>query len=310
MRKNFYYLFIPVLVLLVWGGCQKISTEKITLKLNLEEGKIYTLDMDMDQDITQEPGGNKINMKQQMKMGFSFEVKEVDSDGNTMMDVAFDSIYFSQNGPMGHTVYDSKNESGEVPLMAKGFAALVGEGFSMELTPEGFINDVQGVDLMLDRIMERIDLPLGSQVDQIKEQMKRSFGDEAMLSQMESMMSIFPDKPVGIGDTWSRRFVMSGMMPMTINNKWKLKERRNGRAIIEVKSDIEPNQSATTLETALGKMKYNLSGTQQGTLELDEATGWTVRAVMNQEMAGKIEMGNMSWPITSKSVITMGNRED
>jgi hypothetical protein len=305
MGKNYYSLFIIALTLLVLGGCQQASKEKITLALNLEEGKVYTLTVDMDQDISQEPMGNKIDMKQKMKMGFSFAVKKVDTNGNAVIDVTFDSIYFSQDGPLGHIVYDSEDEYGEVPLPAKGFAALVGEGFTMELTPAGFIEDVQGVDLMLEHIMERIDLPFGGQLEQVKEQMKRSFGDEAMLSQMENMMSIFPEEPVGIGDTWSRRFVMSGMMPMAMNNKWKLKDRRNGRAIIEVKSDIEPNEAATALETAVGKMKYSLSGSQQGTLELDEATGWTIQAVLNQEMEGKIEMGRISWPIKAKSFITM-----
>jgi len=53
------------------------------------------------------------------------------------------------------------------------------------------------------------------------------------------------------------------------------------------------------------QLSYEISGEQQGTMDLNESTGWTIGAELKQTLAGKVTMGDISWPVSIDSKITM-----
>ena len=60
------------------------------------------------------------------------------------------------------------------------------------------------------------------------------------------------------------------------------------------------------------KMNLQLSGTQTGTLEIDEATGWTLSNKVNQKFVGVIKMSpneqmpnGMSIPLSVEGTTTL-----
>ena len=289
------------------GG--KSSEEKIVLKLNLEKGKTYSMTVITDQEITQKMMGTKITIEQQLKLSFDFNVLEADETGFEV-EVVYTGVGFNQKTPMGSTSYDSDDPSEVVPLLAKGFAALVDESFTMELSPEGDIIDVKGVDLLLSRLVEKQDFLSDAQRNMARNSLKNQFGNEALQSSMEGMMSILPDKPVGIGDSWKKTFDLGGALPMTLKNKWKLKDRKNGIAYISVESEVIPNTDSTPLEMGGIKMEYNLSGDQEGTIQVEEATGWTIEAEIEQDLEGTVKLGGQSIPIYIKGITTLKSKKD
>lgn len=127
---------------------------------------------------------------------------------------------------------------------------------------------------------------------------------------MEKMMAIYPDKPVGIGDSWSRKVAVAKGFAMIVDNTWTLKARRGGIAVVEIKSAVKPNPNAKPLDMGPLKLQYDIGGKQQGEMEIDEATGWVIKAKMTQDLSGKVRVqggagapGGMTWPISIKSDI-------
>ena len=262
---------------------------KIELRLRLEPGKSYKLRMTAAQKITQTLGGMKQEMPQTVGFALRHDVKQVRDDGTAVIQVTYDSFQYKVEGPMGKVDYDSSKPAAEaLHPMAKGFAALVGASFWIDLTPQGRATRVEGADQLATRVVEKVDLPVESLRTTLEQQMKDQFGDQALKETMEQMMGIYPDQPVGVGDSWSKKMVVTKGTPMVMNNTWTLKSRKDGVAFIDVQSTLEPNPDAGAMEMGAAKLRHRLAGTQQGSIEMDEATGWVLRSTVKQQLSGDL----------------------
>ena len=265
------------------GPASAGANDKIELRLRLEPGKAYKLRMTAAQTITQTMGGAKQEMAQTVGFQLKHDVQEVGDDGTAVIQVTYDSVQYKVDGPIAQIDYDSSNPPPADALhpMVKGFAALVGESFWMDLTPQGQPTRIEGADQLVARVAEKTD-PM------LENQLKQQFGDQALKEMMEQMMGIYPDQPVAVGDSWSKKMVITKGLPMVMNNTWTLKSRQDGVAFIDVQSNLEPNPDAPALRMGPAKVKQQLSGTQQGSIEMDEATGWVLRSTVDQELSGDL----------------------
>lgn len=311
MKKNLFRILTVGLAFFVLTACA--GKDKIKLQLNLQEGDSYNMRVVIDQKIFQTIIDQNMDMTQLIDIGYYFNVEEVDADGNYRIRVTYHSISHKENGLMGEVEYDSANPS-EAPdpltePIRKAYAALLGQSFFMTITPEGEAEDIEGVDAIIAKILEQSDAEGGVAMDLLESSLKKLFGDQALKEMMGNMLSIYPDKPVRVGDSWSRKIVLEKGLPMIINNTWTLKERREGVAFIEVDSTVEPNPDAPSISMMTVKMRYNMTGTQKGTIEVQEDTGWIIRSKLDQNFSGEMmarglfQSKGVSWPITIEGVV-------
>ena len=291
------------------AGFEPGGADRVLLRLRLEKGKSYLLKVTMDQKIVQTVMGNEQKITQKMGMGYAFDITDVDADGMMSGKVTYKSVVFEQQGPMGLVKYDSENPPEKVHPMAAGFAALAGSSFTMKMTALGRVKELAGVSEMLKKIIS--DLPDGPQKKIMAKQFETQFGDKAIGEMMENMMAYYPDKAVGVGGRWVQTMILSKGFPMTIENTYTLKDRKNGTAILGVASTIKPNKKAEPLKMGQMTMTYTMTGTQEGTLSMDEATGWIRAGTLKQDIAGEIKLDGipgadqpMNLPMTVKSEIT------
>ncbi len=290
-------------------SCKK-ETERVELRLRLKGGESYRLRMTTVQKVLQTIQGRRQEMNQTMAVGYRFDVTGVDNGGTASVQITYDSIAFRQEGPMGVIEYDSDNPPPVVPPLARGFAGIVGMGFSMKVTPEGEVLEVDGAEEMLTEMLDQLELPQGPARASIKAILQKEFGDQALQELMNIALAIYPDRPVGIGDSWSRRMVISRGFPMVVENTWTLKSRKDGIAFIEISSEITPGPEGSSIGMGPMELNYEIRGTQTGTIELKEATGWIIRSEVTQSLSGEVrlktapEAGGVSWPISVESTIT------
>ena len=311
MKNMLATALILALVALLPSSAARAAEEKVELKFRLEEGQEYKLLMTMEQEIVQWIQGNEMEMLNTMGIGETLKVTDVDDEGTMTIEASLGPMYMKMEGPQGSFEYDSEDPPDEVPLPAKGLAAMVGCSFTMKFTPQGKVKDITGVDEMFDKIIEAGVLPEGEMKDKMLEDMKKQFGTDALKEMMENMTAIFPDEPVGVGDFWKHKMAITRGFPMTIETTYTLAGREDGVAELEVESTIKPNPDAEPMEMGPMTMKIKLKGTQEGTLKIDEATGWFVEGEITQEMEGETVMSGapgmeeeMSIPMRIKSTIT------
>lgn len=284
------------------------SNEKIQLSLKMEKGDVKRVKNIIKQDISQEVMGMQQEMTQNTTLFYQYKVTEKNA-GNMTVEVLYERVQMYQENQAGVVEYDSDNPPEVLPDAAVGYAAIVGKSFTIEITSKGKVTKVNGIDEMINDMIEEMELDAQNR-EQVKELMKNQFGEEAMRGTMENMMAIYPDEKVGINDTWDREFTNTMMIPIQVNNHYKLTDIQSNNVLIDVNSEINSIEGDDTFEVAGMVMKYDLKGTQSGKITVDRETGWTNDSEIKQKMNGTITvtgemMGEegMSWPITINTTI-------
>jgi hypothetical protein len=279
--------FAAINVLNPLGPVSK-TDEKIQYQMRFQEGQKYHLRFVTEQKISQNLSGQEQKIEQTIGLGCDFDVKNVEPNENAWVSYTYRWVKLIQKGAGGNVVYDSSEKGVTAPNMAQGFAALLGEGFSLEITPQGRVEAVEGLQTIRDNIGKK--LPAGPMKEAMMLGLKQFVNEKGIKEMMESSMAIYPEKPVGIGDSWRKTVALTQGAAMTVENEYILKDRKNGISFIEVKSNIKSNPNAEPMEMGLTKVRYELLGKQQGLIEIEESTGRLIRSKTNQDISGQIKV--------------------
>jgi hypothetical protein len=191
--------------------------------------------------------------------------------------------------------------------MLQGFATMVGREFTMQMARNGQIVGFSGLDQIMDNIQAELALPEAAAKD-----FRERFGEDSLRQMLERVIVVYPDKPLRVGDSWSRRSVTDRGLSAIMENTWTLKSAKGGVAELEVRSKITPNPEAPPTQVGPMSMSYKLSGEQTGKVRIELATGWMIDGDLEQKMSGEIVMdglpgqaGERAWPVKAVSHITM-----
>ena len=278
----------------------KSNDAPVLLRYHFHAKDVHNMKMVMTQKITQEVQGQETIIKQTTGFGYRMTVLNVDDKGNAETQMTYRSVIWKQDGgPMGTQEYDSTKKSDAIPQMAQGFAGLVDQSFTVKFAPDGQVLEIKGVDEMQQHMFAKLNLP-GEQGAAIEKALKEQFGDTALKEMLEQTTRIYLAQPVSVGDSWRQHLELSKGVAMLIDNKYTLTDRSKGIATLTIKSVCKPNSKATPLDLGMMKMGYELSGTQDGTIEVDENTGWIRRSKATQKLSGtmKIESAQLPQPLS------------
>jgi len=281
---------------------QVTAHPKMPLRLNLAAGASYEMKMITDQKLEQTIQGRDQSMVQKITMVKTIDVKEVNPGGAALVEITYKRIAFDQTGPAGEVHYDSARESGEVPLQAAAFEALIGESFSMKLAPDGRCDDIRGFAEMRDKMIASIPAPDEAAKEAMAAETEK-FGDR-IKENMKLMFEIYPDRPVAVGDSWSKERSIVTPTPMTTNTTWTLVAREKGVVSIDMTSEVTSDPDAPAIPMGPVQMKVEPVAAPHGTLAIDEKTGLIADSTISHELSGTISTTGapggppkMSWPV-------------
>jgi hypothetical protein len=281
----------------------------VRLELKLNKGKTYYERMLIEQKMTQEIMGQQQIINMTIGMIQKGDVLETDSQGNMRIRYTYMGTRFKQDGPMGSVDYDSAKQT-TPPAGAEGFAALIGQSYSMRISPKGKVLDVNGVKEMGEAVREK--LPAGANPADTSSPLS-SFLDEQSIREMtEQSMAIYPDQPVEIGASWTTKQTVKRGMPMFTESKLTLQKREGGVATIALAGTIKPDPSGPPMDVQGMKMKMDMAGTQDSTILMNEATGLVQSRKGKQDLKGQIKIGasaegpfDMQIPMTMATTFTV-----
>ena len=280
-------LVVSMTCLAILALCE-VGAGAVRLELKLEKGKTYYQKTMMDQKITQTIMDQQQTIEQSIGNGLKLDVLEVDGQGNMRIQYTYLWSRFKSTNPMLQQDYDSSRK-GPVPSGAEGFAALIGQGYLMEMSPAGKVLKIEGVKELRAAVLQK--LPAGAEAAPTM-QVLNSFLDERSIKEMtEASMAIYPGKPVETGDSWEEKAALSVGFPMLAESKWTLRERAGGLATIAEVSSVQSNPDAPPIDAGGMKMKADLTGTQEGVLLVDEKTGLITSNKARQSIKGALKLG-------------------
>lgn len=317
-KKCILAVLVFVLTACIWTT-ESCAAEKIDLKLRLKPGQKYGVRVITDQKISQTMQEQEQKIDYLTDMGMGFEVLAVDADGTASVQITYQTIRAKMSGPMGMIEYDSTEpdaavgeDDTEKQMIGQMFAGMVGLSFVMNGNTQGKGVEVKGFKEMMQQMAEKIGADDPAENEEIKEFLKNFLSEEKVKMMGSNMALAFPSQPVGIGDSWTDKETMSVGFPIEIDNTYTLKESKNGVAIVDISSMMDLGENGASIEIGPMKMNMEMTGSVQGTSEINEASGWMIRSKMKMQLAGQMSIApneqmteGMTVPMSIESVITI-----
>lgn len=271
---------------------------QILLRYDLEAGKNYPTIFEVNQTIDQTIMGVDQHVDSKQTMEMDMVVGEV-GGGLTEMDISYTRITVMQSSPTGELYYDSDDAGSNTADATLAYSVLVGNGFRVSFDHQGHIQKVSGLELMIDRIIESMNITDPVEHRETKHVVKEQFDEDALSSQIQNSLAIFPDTNVSIGDTWKVDQSITSPFPMRVISSYLLTDYDDDFAYLSVKSEMDSDETSP-MENAGITMNISISGEQSGTIKVDRKTGMMVESFLKQMASGTIEMISpeaMTWPI-------------
>lgn len=303
-KSQISVLLVVGMACIAWCGA---DAAPVRLELKLGKGKTYYERTVIDQKITQTMMGQQQNFDLSMGAGEELDVLDVDPQGNMRIRHTYLWSRIKNTNPAAPLDYDSSRPT-PVPTGAEGFAALIGEGFIMVLSPKGKVLALEGMKELRETVLKK--LPPGSEGSPTIQALNPFF-DERQIKQMtEASLAVYPDEPVEQGSSWTEKTLVTMGFPMVAEYKWTLQKREAGIATLAESSSFRSDPEGPPADMGSMKMKFEGSGTQDGTMQIEEATGLILSKKASQQIKGDIKIGasaegpfDMAIPMTFETQI-------
>lgn len=291
-----YIAITALLATTAFASCDSVSKdETVNLQFNLQNGKQYVYEMVTEQTTTTDVQGMSVEMKQDMSTTATYNVLSKEGDA-TRVEVIYNRIKMKTSGAGMQSEFDTDNPTGNEPVYAN-LSKMVKKPFEMTINKNGEIMAMTGADKMLEGVLD-------SSMGDIN-----GMTDSMLRSMMQQSLTVYPGQPVKPGDQWVRSYTTNiGFMKLNFKNNYTLKSVKKGIAHIDVMADISMSRPEDSSETMLD---MEITGTQNGTIDMEVATGLIKESKLEQQIKGKVSMPNLEVeaPISAKSLVTITGNE-
>ncbi len=274
-------IFTLIIASFIFASCQSHSTD---LSLRLEKGKEYKQIMNSKATITQEAYGQKMDMVMTVTGTMTFLVKDVNANGY-IMDTKFESLSMSMQMPQGTMSFSSeKNDPNDIFSTILG--AMTDSTFEVIMGKTGKITEIKNVEALWGTMINQFEQLSEMQKEQIKAQIMKAYGADALKGNIEMVSAIYPDKPVNKGDKWTIDTKLESGMSAKMTTNYEFTDLTSDYALIKGNSNIETADKDAYIESNGMPMKYDLTGSMRSEIKVDKNTGWIIEAKINQEIKG------------------------
>ena len=167
---------------------------------------------------------------------------------------------------------------------------LVGSKFSVKMKENGEVISIKGRDELYKKVEKAI-TPFVKEAEQRKqfvEFFKQGFNEKMIKEEFSAGINILPKKGVKLGESWTISENIDPEGKVKSNITYTLNKIENGVAEVSVTGNI-PAKSNKQTQNGI-TMTMSVEGSQNGTLKIDENSGWVLSSKMNIKTTNKQTM--------------------
>ncbi len=300
MKTNRFTLAL-IVILLTFNTVQAKS--KILLRLNLQKGANYEMNMTSTSNIDQEMMGQEMKVSQKMEMAFLYQVTDVLPNKNFQVEYSILKMKMDIDVNGQSMNFDSEKPDASSP-MGTVLKSLTSLKIKFEMTDAGKIENVQGLDEFAKQISGNM---------QMAQTMQMFTNQDNFGSFVGQTFSYLPEREVKKGDKWTSLFKLPSLMNAATTMNFELADVKKSSVLLNVTSDVNMEMP---MEQQGMKMDMKITGTQTGTMTIDPKDGWLQTSDLNQNFDMHIKMKNpqsgedMEIPMTviAETKITSGKK--
>ncbi|HEX7584512.1 MAG TPA: DUF6263 family protein [Prolixibacteraceae bacterium] len=276
MKSRLVPLFL-ISILLVANSIEAKS--KALLRLNLQKGSVYEMTLVSTSNIDQEMMGQKMKIDQKMEMVYAYQVLDVLANKNFQIEYSIVStkLNTTMNGQEKNHDSGSSDQSDPMNSILKDICSTK---LMLEINPRGQVEHVEGLDAYAKKLAGNPQLA----------QSMSMFTDEVSFSSFVGQtFNYFPEKEIKKGDKWTSFFKLPSMMNMETTLNFEVASMDKHETVLNVLSDVNLD---SPVEQAGMKMNMKMTGTQTGTMTIDNRDGWFRSSELNQKFNLNLKMKN------------------
>ncbi|RKD91674.1 DUF6263 family protein [Mangrovibacterium diazotrophicum] len=302
MKKTF-------LLVVVCLATFALQAQKVDISLNLKKGATYQSKSVSIGEITQEVMGQSIKIDMEITGVMAFTVTN-QLDNAFEIDGKYVSLVMNMKMPQTTMTFSSETPDSQDPLSSM-LAKMTQRSFQFTLSKKGEVLAVKNLDVLMDSALSEIgDLP-AVQKEQLMKQLSDSYGEDAFRGSMGTMLTIFPDHPVAVGDSWKSSLALKSGMTMDVAMTYTFKGEEGGFYLISGEGTMATPEGGSPVVSNGMQMSFEMSGSMVSDLKLDKKTGWVMAGTSEQQMTGKTKVAptdqlpnGMDIPMTMKTTST------
>ncbi len=301
---------IAIMLFLLWPFGLN-AAEPVVFKLNLEPQAKYVFTMEINQTRSQTVDDEKQSLGQEMLQVWDVDVTGRQKNGNMDIKLTYKRIKIDQDFDGQRIEYDSDNPPTVLDPSMKSLAVMSGTVIQVQMTPDGKVAKVEGVDAMIDKMIKAMNITDSEQKQAVLADLRKQWGTDAMKQSLEQITSFYPTKPVMQGNSWTSDFNLTSGVPMHIVSTYTLQTRIGGIDSIDVSSQISSDTATSSVTMGSLTMAYSINGSQSGTILADEATGLPSSSRLNMHYDGTVTVSGVpdqepqTWPISANGSVTI-----
>lgn len=269
---------------------QNIPEGKYLIRLKFIKYKKYEIYTNMIESISQTLKGQKQDMTQSINFKYIFNILDVDKDGNANIEITYKRILLEANQNKEKITFDSDSPKKIENPAFKGFSALVNQHFIAKMSNSGKIIKIDGALEMIKNMLKRFDIKDKKEYEAALQSLSQQFGDKTLKDNIENIFSIYPEKPVGQNDVWSRKTSVNLGLPLIVSTEFKFATKKDNVYQVNTNSVITPDPELSKGEVNGVNVKYEVKGKQSGSMQFSSENGWLNYASMKRNVSGNILM--------------------
>lgn len=218
------------------------------------------------------------------------------------MDVAVDRLAGDINIPGKPIKVDTKNPVNPNDPVEKVLQALIGQKLTMAMDETGKLLSLSGIDQILETVISNSGMANEPGAAMILPMIRSQVSDKVVSDQLGGMASVYPDHPVGVGDSWSVNQVMAGMQNTQVDGGYTVTKIDDQYVFTDFKGVLNQN---ITQQVPNGSMVQKQKGTMKGQIRFERSSGLVTDMQMTQDIDGSTQVSGGSTPpitITTKTV--------
>lgn len=255
---------------------------KFAYKYNLEIGKTYPMTLAVKTTHSASDGKQSQKMVSESKKEIDYTVKDF-KDGVYTLEVHSKGYSEKMTDPSGKSIsYDTnsaKPANKDIAVSWSIYKAMTGKTYTMKVDQKGKVISVDGLDALKSSILNSVKKQVTAEEFKFFTQViNSSLSKEALSSQFEETMNIFPNKTLALNESWSdNQKIDKGPMKGSLSMKRTL-------------TSVEPTNTTITVVGT-----QNLKGTES-------QQGMSMSADNNANVDGKILIDTQSGWINKVSL--------
>lgn len=228
--------------------------------------------------------GRSLGMEQKQILTHRYDVRDRAPDSTITLDYTMIRTQGEMAMPsLGRTMrYDSADTTatGRAGQMSRRMRAITGHTLTARLSPQGSVQAVTGVEVLLDS------LTAGQDTVQAQ-RLRRMLSPSAVRQQVNLNLNIYPDRAVTPGDRWSSQSSVRLGFPMQIDATYTLDSIRSDRAVVDAHMNIASAEGDSTMRIGGMAMDMSLEGHMEGTILMDVRSGLPSETDLTLEISGR-----------------------